>query len=866
MKHLIERLLVVLLCCSASAFSGQVASIDDAQESYTGRDSEDNESGDLKSGHQMIAAGIKKNSQTQQLSRSESGGVQATVEPIVIPRFSNVDIKIDGRLDEPVWREVQGYDNMTVIQPDTMAVPRFRSISKFFYTDDGLYVSMHNEQPPDTLIKRLSSRDDSINRDGMSLTLDTSGEGLYGVWFSVNLGGSVVDGKVLPEYEFSNQWDGPWLGDSVATEDGYATEMFLPWSMMAMPDTEGKRRMGFYISRKVAYLDERWGWPALPMTASKFMSALQPIEMENVNPRRQFALFPFSSSSYDNIKSESEFRVGIDAFWRPSSNLQLTTTINPDFGTVESDNVVVNLTSFETFFPEKRLFFLEGSEIFVTSPRGRVFSGGGGGGARRTASSFTPEPTTLLNTRRIGGPALDPDTPAGVSIAGVELGKPTELFGAVKLTGQRGGFRYGVLAAFEEDSEFETVLSGSALTADADEIISEVEQTGRDFGAVRFLYEQAGEGRRSIGWLTTAVLHDSFDAYVHGLDGHYLSGDGTWKWDGQLIYSDVDDVDGYGGFVDLSYIPRRGLFHRISFDYLDEKLDVDDFGFIRRNDSINLNYSFNYQTSALKKFRNLSNSILLSQQYNIDGRVVRSGLFYRTGITFLNKNQLNSLIAYFPERWDDRNSDGNGEYRIHDRWVTELNYGTDSSRKVSVSFGGGFTQEELSGSTYSGNVGVTFKPTDRFSIDLDVNYKRRHGWLLHWAGRDFTTYDARDWQPRLALGFFLSAKQQLQLTMQWAGIKAVGQEFYQVPLGDGKLMQIVKGPNDASRDLTISRLTAQIRYRWEIAPLSDLFIVYTRGSNLPDRGPDEFDDLFHDALTQPVIDIFVIKLRYRFGT
>jgi hypothetical protein len=66
-------------------------------------------------------------------------------------------------------------------------------------------------------------------------------------------------------------------------------------------------------------------------------------------------------------------------------------------------------------------------------------------------------------------------------------------------------------------------------------------------------------------------------------------------------------------------------------------------------------------------------------------------------------------------------------------------------------------------------------------------------------------------------------------------------------------------------DFTLSRLTTQLRYRWEIGPLSDLFLVYTRGSNLPNRVDDVFSDLFDDALNTPIVDVFVVKLRYRFG-
>lgn len=792
-----------------------------------------------------------------------TGGVDATTEPLHLPKYDDalLNMRIDGHLDETVWSEIPGYDNMTILEPDTLEVPRYSTVTKLVYTDKGLYVGIWNEQPTDKLLLRLTKRDDYINRDGNHVTLDTSGEGLYGFWFEVALGGAVTDGKVLPEMQYSMEWDGPWYGNSVATEDGYTTEMFLPWSMMAMPDADQQRTMGFYTSRKVAFLDERWGWPSLPMTGSKFMSALQPITLESVNPRQQYALFPFTSTTYDNLDSETGYRTGVDISWRPSSNIQITASLNPDFGTVESDNVVINLTAVETFFPEKRLFFLEGNEIFVTTPRSNVrfsASSSGSTGARATKTSFNPTPTTLVNTRRIGGQAPDPDIPAGVYIPDVELGKPTELMGAFKITGQSGQFRYGILTAFEEDQRFHGIGSnGSEVRLDQD---------GRNFGVLRFLYENTNNGRKGIGWISTAVTHADGDAYVHGIDTHYLSPSSQWRWDTQLIYSDVDDSDGYGGFTDITYIPSRGIFHKVSFDYLDENLNVDAFGFVRRNDVIMARYVYNYMTSDLKKLRDRSNSWIFNQEYNIDGRVVRSGIFWRTGWTFNNRLKLRTELAYFPRRWDDLNSEDNGEFRTEDRWASEIGIGTDSSKKLSVSFAAGMRQEELGDWTRTAKGGFTYKPNDRLSFDLDFSYFRHDGWLLHQEDRLFTTFKASNWQPSLAMDVFLTARQQLRFTLQWAGIRATEQDFYQVPLDDGYLEPYDKGILEPTDNFTISRITSQLRYRWEIAPLSDLFIVYTRGSNRETRRHDDFEDLFLDSITDPLIDLFVVKLRYRFGT
>ncbi|HEY5645015.1 MAG TPA: DUF5916 domain-containing protein [Pseudomonadales bacterium] len=782
-------------------------------------------------------------------------------QPIDIPRFSekDIDFKLDGKLNEAVWSRVPAYDDMRVLTPDTLAVPRHRTLMRYFYTERGLYVSMWAEQPPETLMARLSTRDDFFSRDSISVTLDTSGAGIYGYWFSLALGDTQGDGKVAPERQYSREWDGPWDGRTSVTPEGWVAEMFLPWSMMAMPNVDGSRRIGLYASRQVGYLDERFGYPVLPETGARFMSALQPMSFDDVRPKRQLDVYPYVSSDYDFMEDKADANVGVDVFWRPSTNLQMSATLNPDFGAVESDDVVVNLTATETYFPEKRLFFLEGNEIFETTPRSRPFgSGGRTTGSRRTTQMFQPEPTQVLNTRRIGG-APNVELPTEVDVPDVALSSPSDLIGALKATGQIGGFRYGAMGAVEDD--------GNLPGLDADGNPVEVEAIGREFGVARFLYENVGASRQSIGYIGTYASNAYYDAIVHGVDAHYLNPTGKLQLDLQLLASDVDSLMGYGALLDAQYTQRQGVVHKLTLDAQDDKLNINDLGFIRRNDNYGGSYSFNLTRSrGLKHLRNLNTNVLASYWENGDGQVTRVGFFLRNTFTFNNLFELRTEVDYFPKRWDDLESEGNGAYRVDDRWVFDVAFGTDATKVLSFSGKLGAQQEQLSGWTYQGSVGFTYKPNQRFSLDLDMNYTDRDGWLLHTFGRNFTTYAAQDLQPRLAMDVFISARQQFRMTLQWAGIKAKEQErLFLAEAGDGYLAPIDTDP-DGARDFVVDRMTMQLRYRWQIAPLSDLFVVYTRGSNVTGLDIDDgFDDIFYDALTEPVIDYFVVKLRYRFG-
>ena len=782
-----------------------------------------------------------------------------------IARVEDADIKIDGRVDEAIWDEIPAFDRMRVMNPDTLVKTKYSTKTRIFSDSKGLYVSAVMVQPESSLVERLTPRDVSVNADTFYTMIDSSGEGLYGYTFGLSLGGSKQDGKIAPERVMSFEWDGPWIGETAKTDDGWSAEMFFPWSVLSMPDAEGARKLGLLIGRRVAHLDELWGWPELPFSKPRFISGFSPATVEGVNPKQQWEVYPYVSATADEIRNEADGRGGIDVAWRPSSNLQLTATVNPDFGSVESDDVVVNLTAYETFFPEKRLFFLEGNEVFVTSPRSNPGGPGGpsGSGGRQSPGMYRMEPSTLLNTRRIGGSAKQVVVPEGVTVSGVEQGKPSELIGAVKAVGQSGGFRYGVLSAFEKEAE----LIG---TDDETGLEVPVIEDGRDFGVLRLLYENAsGGGRKSIGYMGTLASNPLDDAVVHGVDTHLLSGNGKFSWDTQILSSDVENQMGYGVFSDFSFSPKQGQIHQLKIDALDENLDISDLGYLRRNDTYGLQYQFmSFKSKGLpKRLRNRRAGLFTMLNQNEEGQILApSGLGAFGAFLFNNNSEINAEFNFMPDFYDDRNSRGNGTYRTDGGHLVRLAYGTSTAKKFSTSIqlvnSSGFMWD----SVYNANLGFTYRPVDRFALDFDVTFEKQTNWLVHTGDRNITGFNAFNVMPSVSLDYFISSKQQLSLKLQWVGINADESEYWTVPEVAGRLVPRIKTVDEAKDDFTVSQMTVQLRYRWEIAPLSDLFIVYTRGANLPNQGDQDFDYLFRDALSEPIVDVLTMKLRYRFGS
>ena len=754
---------------------------------------------------------------------------------------AEVSMDIDGRLDEEAWQGLEAHGDFRLIDPDTLEPATLPTEVLIFYTERGLYVGARMTQDPDTLVEYLSGRDQGyLNRDYFSFTLDTSGEGRYGFWFQLNLGDAKSDGTILPERQYDFSWDGAWWGATARTETGWNAEFFVPWSLVNMPKGNGTRTMGIFAQRKVAHLDENHAWPPLPWTKPKFMSAFQQLALTQVDPRQQYGVIPYLSAGYDRFGDGTARRGGVDVFWRPSSNFQLTSTLNPDFGNVEADDVIINLSNYETFFPEKRPFFQEGQEIFSTNGR---MSGG----------------LYVLHTRRMGGPAVRPEVPDGVVLSRASLNHPADLIGAVKATGQQGSLRYGFLGVSEDEARFEATRGSESVTLHED---------GRDFGAVRVLYEHSNGGYRSLGFLSTAVRHPRREAYVNAVDGRFTSSDGRLRASGQVIASDTTgtDQDGVGGILDFGYTPRQGLTHYLSFDAFDDSIYIRDMGYLRRNDYRRAAYSLWISESDLERFRESRGNFSVYRGWNTAGETVSAKVSYDHRFTLHNLTQLRFEVEYEPERYDDRGSFGNGSYRIEDVRGIEARYYSDSARRFSYTVRHSIEDQEIGHGYYRrSEANVRWRPTDRMTMALAVNYSDREAWLLHRANGVFATFEAKGLTPFATLSYFVNARQQLRMAFQWVAINAEAQRFYRMANRRDFLVPMDRAPT-AGDDFSLSQMSLQLRYRWEIAPLSDLFVVYQNRASLYGSDDSGFGDLFTDTVDETIGENLAIKLRYRFGS
>ena len=347
----------------------------------------------------------------------------------------------DGRLDEEVWAQAAVADGFIQNEPVEGATPTFATEVLVAYTRDALLIAARLEDDdPGAVVARQYRRDAELESDdNFMVVLDTYHDHRSAYFFSTNAVGTRQDGLIQNEGAVLNkEWDGVWRVGSRRTEDGWVTEMVIPFETLRFPS--GTPEFGVNFGRQVARMREQSFWAPIDndwgFNAIWRISAYGVLHgMEHANPGGRIKLKPFGVSG---ITGEGEERsgtadLGLDAKVSLGSNLNLDVTLNTDFAQVEADEQQVNLTRFELFFPEQREFFLENAGVFQVGEANRPFE---------------PPETFLFFSRRIG---LSDD------------GEIIPIVGGARVTGKLG--RTDVGAFHIRQQEFEGVSPATGFSA-----------------------------------------------------------------------------------------------------------------------------------------------------------------------------------------------------------------------------------------------------------------------------------------------------------------------------------------------------------------------------------------------------------------
>ena len=427
-------------------------------------------------------------------------------------------ISVDGVLDEDAWRGAPVAGGFVQRDPSQGEPATEPSDLRVVYDDRALYVGarLHDREPA-RLARQLSRRDGAAEADRFSLFLDPHHDHRTGVELEVSAAGVQRDAAIYDDNYLDDSWDAVWESAVAVDAGGWTVELRIPFSQLRFPAGPG-RSWGINARRVVQRKNEE-SWLALvPKDESGLASRMAHLEgLEGIAPRRSLELLPYVSARREHVEpllpgdpfndgSRTFAGVGLDLKYGVGTNMALVAAFNPDFGQVEVDPAVVNLTAFEVFFEEKRPFFTEGAQVFGNFGRS---------GASDYRSFFYPEPLPFYS-RRIGrapqGGAAAPflDRPAS-----------TTILGAAKLTGRTsGGWTLGLLEAVtgREHARLSDGLSRERL--EVEPLTSYlVGRAQRELGR-----------RAALGVLGTAVVRDldapalarllASRAFVAGVDGH----------------------------------------------------------------------------------------------------------------------------------------------------------------------------------------------------------------------------------------------------------------------------------------------------------------------------------------------------------
>lgn len=732
-------------------------------------------------------------------------------------------VQIDGRIDPAEWAGAQHITDFRLTQPLSRAASPYPTEAWVLATPQGLAIAFRCTQPASVpRTRQRTQRDQSAQVDRVNLVVDFDGDGHTGYNFMVTLSDGIQDEVVTNETQFNPDWDGNW--EHAVSEDGdtWSVEMLIPWYIAPMRRTDASTRtIGLYLDRVIGSTGERVAWPTASFEQTRYLSDFNRVQVPRYS-QSLLAITPYVSAVYDNVQGKRQFDTGADIFWKPNGQMQLTATLNPDFGQVESDDLVVNFSAIESFFSDKRPFFTENQGYFDV-PFGSLNN-----------------TDRLIYTRRVGGTTDD--------------GKGSgDVTAALKLNGSLGGLDYGVLAATEADP------------------------VGRDFYALRATHSFADTrigsldlGAQDIGAMLTYVHHPFLDR-----DATVLSFDHTWRpnaqwnirsmWVGSDITHAGDTIRDSGVQVRADYDMGKGWRQQLYGLHLGANLQLNDFGYLERNNFNYLRYELKHRVTDLPKD---SQYAAHDWGYAVSTRYSDRGVHIADAAAIERQSELRDggseyfNVALRGHGYDDLITRGHGVVDVPENF--DGYFERSRPRHGHWAFFGSLNAfaSGLKGIHGTG-VEAYFEPTYFITDDLSffTGLRANHSPdLLIWQHDNLLgSFRVNQLSLNAGLQWTIGNKQELRVKLETIGLGARLTQAWRVASDGTPVASNEPVPNFALRNLGF-----QIRYRYELGPLSDLFIVYGRGGGLFEQNNIDATEEFRNAFDLRDSEQLLIKLSYRF--
>ena len=803
---------------------------------------------------------------------------------------------IDGRDDDAVWRTAKVISAFQQWQPTEGAKARFRTEAKVAYDAANLYVFVRAFDPhPDSVIRILERRDTWTPSDMIWLFVDSFHDHRTGYEFGVNAAGTKIDQAIYDDGNEDNAWDAVWDVATRIDSLGWTAEFRIPLSQLRYDQTKD-HTFGFTVDRDIYRFSERVSWPLFRQSQAGMVSQFGELGgLDDLQSPRPFEALPYlltknsAKIANNTYSSGSDVTIGGDLKYRIGPNLTLDATVNPDFGQVESDPAVLNLTAYETFFDERRPFFVAGRGLFNFTVN---------------CSQVNCNNEGLYYSRRIGR------TPELASTYGDTVPEqPTPIIGAAKLLGRfPGGLVIGVL-----DAATQRAVGTRDTTY----------EPSTNYAVVR-VRQDMNNGNSSVGSMVTAVDRtlDSWSspylaqsAYVEALDFRHRFLNNQYEVSGSVDKSSVsgsraailglqtDAVHDYqrpdaGLALDSSRTMLPGDAEEFKFDKVGGQhlmfetayqrrsagFEINDLGYLRRADQTSWNTWVGwFDRRATSWYNRLQWNNNWWQYWTTSGLPLEAAYNSNVNITFKNNASAHfgGTMGQLGATYDDRDARGGPAFRqdaYYAPWISIS--GDDRHAVVPLLSYNYFTSSAGRNTSRSIAPEVDVKTGGRFSSAFSLSWTHNitdNQWYSNYTDSldinhyTFAHLDQYTTSATVRLNYTFTPNVSLQAYMQpfiskgtytdvrqlSATPRAANYDDRYAAYGDASVTNNPGGFN-------FKEFQSNLVFRWEYKPGSTLFVVWNEGKqgSVPVEGNADFTGDVRDLMKLHPANTIIVKMSY----
>ena len=804
-------------------------------------------------------------------------------------------VRVSGEVSEDVWQRATATDAFVQREPAEGGEPSQRTEFRVAYDSTTLYVKVRAfDTEPGKIVSYLTRRDGDSPSDWLRILVDSYHDKRTAYEFAVNPAGVKQDRYWYNDNNRDDGWDAVWDVRVARDSDGWSAEFHIPFSQLRFSPS-GSNTFGFAVSRTIGRLNETSTWPLLARSATGYVSSFGELGglAMTASPKR-LELMPYAVTDLTRQRTNGNpltkasrpgAAVGLDLKYALTPGLTLTSTINPDFGQVEADPAVVNLSAFETFFTERRPFFVEGSGMF------------------RFESDCMDGPCQMFYSRRVGrSPQATGGLPGGDNIY-TESPVQTTILGAGKLTGRVGKFSIGAMTAVTE-REYGTVLDLTRKYEQPVEPLStySVGRVRREFAnqsAVGFMVtatnRQLADSMRSTlpssaytggvdwdarfkkfysvtGYLATSSVRGDRDAItaIEQNSRHYFQRPDAASFD---LDSTATLLDGASGRIAISKIGGQRVRFNSNVGFKSPGFDLNDVGFLRRADEKWMANWIQIRSDVPNKwFRNRNINFNQYATWNYDGDLLFGGGNVNGNVTFINNWSMGGGFNVNHDGFDDRLTRGGPGgrtegYRVIWSWLN-----SDTRRRLSVNVFNGLGRNRIGSSFRDHEIEATYRPMSALTFTQGVRVNRSVN-QEQWVEKVTDTRDRYTFAHIDQTTVALTERVNYTLTPNLS-VQIYAEPF--VSAGDyGAFKELVDGRSpDYDRryapyayagdnpDFNVRSFRTTNVLRWEYKPGSTLFIVWQQARENDEVGAFRFARDVHDIFRATPRNVFLVKLAY----